>query len=175
MLIGFISQSTFAQTPVQVVDDFLNQAKQKGTIDSKLDYNVITEDVIGNNQADYVKIQQTINGIPVYGGNATFFVQDGKVINHNETFVYGNNNKSLNVAPSLTVEQAIQSMAQKLGKNFIATSTEDLVKQFKNNQPINTENSVSFLKESPSYLYYYNNDGNLRLAWLALTEIKLLK
>ena len=172
MLIGFISQSTFAQTPVQVVDDFLNQAKQKGTIDSKLDYNVITEDVIGNNQADYVKIQQTINGIPVYGGNATFFVQDGKVINHNETFVYGNNNKSLNVAPSLTVEQAIQSMAQKLGKNFIATSTEDLVKQFKNNQPINTENSVSFLKESPSYLYYYNNDGNLRLAWLALTEIK---
>ena len=61
MLIGFISQSTFAQTPVQVVDDFLNQAKQKGTIDSKLDYNVITEDVIGNNQADYVKIQWRFN------------------------------------------------------------------------------------------------------------------
>ena len=83
LLLSLTATSAFAQSPVKVVDDFLNQAQRKGTINSQFDYTVINENVVGNNVGDYVKIQQTINGIPVYGSSGTFYVQEGKVTNHN--------------------------------------------------------------------------------------------
>ena len=173
LLLSLTATSAFAQSPVKVVDDFLNQAQRKGTINSQFDYTVINENVVGNNVGDYVKIQQTINGIPVYGSSGTFHVQEGKVTNHNESFVNSDTNNNLSVTPKLTIDQALNKLASSLGKQFIQLDPHNAVEQVKKYAKNgNVENYVTFLKDTPSYLYYYNDKGTLKLAWFTLTEIK---
>ena len=56
-LLSMTSVSMYAQSPTKVVDDYLNQAQRKGEFKEQISYNVINENVIGNNVGDYVKIQ----------------------------------------------------------------------------------------------------------------------
>lgn len=173
LLLSLSSASVFAQSPVQVVDDFLNQTQRKGTINSQFDYTVVTENVVGNNVGDYVKIQQTINGIPVYGTSGTFHVQQGKVINHNENFVNAIVGNTLTVTPKLTIDQAILGLAKSLGKQYIEIDPKNITAEFKKSaKSFEDKEYVAFLKDSPSFLNYYNDNGTIRLAWVTLAEIK---
>ncbi|WP_282630580.1 M36 family metallopeptidase [Empedobacter sedimenti] len=173
LLLSLTTTSVFAQSPVKVVDDFLNQAQRKGTVNSQFDYTVVNENVVGNNVGDYVKIQQTINGIPVYGSNGTFYVKEGKVINHNESFVNSTTDNNLSVTPKLTVDQAVSKMAASLGKQFLEIDPNTITDKVKlSAKGIVTKDYVSYVKNSPSFLYYYNDKGTLKLAWFTLTEIK---
>ncbi|WP_287443241.1 M36 family metallopeptidase [Algoriella sp.] len=172
-LLSMTSVSMYAQSPTKVVDDYLNQAQRKGEFKEQISYNVINENVIGNNVGDYVKIQQTINGIPVYGSTATFQIQNGKVISSNQTFYNETVNASLAVTPKLDASGAVAKMAQFLGKSYTAFENIESIEAVAKNSKIDTsKNNVSFLKDSPSYLYYYNDKGTLKLAWYLLTEIK---
>lgn len=173
LLLSFSSVSIFAQSPAQIVDDFLNQKQRKGVLNTQFDYAVINENVIGNNVADYVKIQQKINGIPVYGTIGTFHVQNGEVINHNENFINSTVDKNLSVTPKLTIDQAVSGLAKSLGKQYIEIDPKNITSEFKQfAKGLENKEYVAFIKDFPSLLNYYNDNGTIKLAWITLTEIK---
>lgn len=166
------SGTMFAQSSTQIVDDYLNQAQSKGELKTQITYNVVTENVIGNEVGDYVKIEQTVNGIPVYHTFGTFQIKDKKVLNFNNNFVSVNTNNNLTVSPKLLAENAVQKFAASIGKEFVVfndaknSSKEQLISK------TNKDNQLIFSNDNPKILTYYNTADGLKLGWLVLASIK---
>lgn len=167
------SVGAVAQNRLEVVSNFLKTtAVNQKIISSPVEYNVINDHETING-AEYVKVQQKINGIPVYQTFGTFSLKNGKVQNFNNNFVAFPKGKMLASSPGLQAAEAVERFARKSGKNFILIkNTDDLEKNTEQLKQKITGNDVAFIENSPSYLVYYNHNNQLKLAWLLLTDIK---
>ncbi|MCQ9640645.1 T9SS-dependent M36 family metallopeptidase [Chryseobacterium sp. WG14] len=78
-----------AQKYEQVIKDYVNS--EKGSfqrVDEKLKvFKIINVDPSTSLKGDVVGIQQTVNGIPVFGSSANVLVREGKVLSFADTFV----------------------------------------------------------------------------------------
>lgn len=85
----FVFGAVSAQKYEQVIKDYVNS--EKGSfqrVDEKLKvFKVINVDPSTSLKGEVVGIQQTVNGIPVFGSSANVLVREGKVLSFADTFV----------------------------------------------------------------------------------------
>jgi extracellular elastinolytic metalloproteinase len=167
------SIGAIAQNRLEIVNHFLKTtAVNQKIITSPVEYNVINDHETING-TEYVKVQQKINGIPVFQAFGTFALKDGKVQNFNNSFITVSKSKSLETSPKLNASEAIEKFARKSGKNFILIqNAEDIKKNPEQLKQKVTGNDVAFIENSPAYLMYYNDHNQLKLAWILLADIK---
>ncbi|TZF93254.1 T9SS type A sorting domain-containing protein [Chryseobacterium panacisoli] len=82
---GIVSAQKYEQT----IKDYVNSAQgsfQRVNPELKV-FKVINVDPSKSLHGDVVGIQQTINGIPVFGSSANVLIRDGKVLNFADTFI----------------------------------------------------------------------------------------
>ncbi|SMO81343.1 Por secretion system C-terminal sorting domain-containing protein [Chryseobacterium rhizoplanae] len=82
---GVISAQKYEQT----IKDYVNSAQgsfQRVNPELKA-FKIINVDPSKSLNGDVVGIQQTINGIPVFGSSANVLIRDGKVLNFADTFI----------------------------------------------------------------------------------------
>lgn len=78
-----------AQKYEQTIKDYVNSAQasfQRVNPELKV-FKIINVDPSKSLNGDVVGIQQTINGIPVFGSSANVLIRDGKVLNFADTFI----------------------------------------------------------------------------------------
>lgn len=82
---GIVSAQKYEQT----IKDYVNSAQgsfQRVNPELKT-FKIINVDPSKSLNGDVVGIQQTINGIPVFGSSANVLIRDGKVLNFADTFI----------------------------------------------------------------------------------------
>lgn len=82
---GIVSAQKYEQT----IKDYVNSAQgsfQRVSPELKT-FKIINVDPSKSLKGDVVGIQQTINGIPVFGSSANVLIRDGKVLNFADTFI----------------------------------------------------------------------------------------
>lgn len=78
-----------AQKYEQTIKDYVNSAQgsfQRVNPELKV-FKIINVDPSKSLNGDVVGIQQTVNGIPVFGSSANVLIRDGKVLNFADTFI----------------------------------------------------------------------------------------
>lgn len=85
----FSTGIVFAQNQEQVIKDYMSSSKgpfQRMDSDLKT-FKIVNIDHSESLKGDVVGIQQTINGIPIFGSSANVLIKDGKVLNFADTFI----------------------------------------------------------------------------------------
>ncbi|WP_330744134.1 T9SS-dependent M36 family metallopeptidase [Chryseobacterium sp. CP-77] len=83
--VGIVSAQKYEQT----IKEYVNSAQgsfQRVSPELKI-FKIINVDPSNSLKGDVVGIQQTINGIPVFGSSANVLIRDGKVLNFADTFI----------------------------------------------------------------------------------------
>lgn len=171
----FASSGFFAQSTLQIVDNYLKTAvsnktlkvKNQNILKSQIYYDVINENTVGNNVGDYVKIQQKVNNIPVYGTYGTFQIRNKQVLHFNNNFTAEDAPSSV---PSLTVEQAAEKMASSLGKKSLKLNSIGEYETTLKKGKISQTDVVKFSSEKTLLNYIQTKDG-LKLGWIFLASI----
>ncbi|SFN71342.1 Por secretion system C-terminal sorting domain-containing protein [Chryseobacterium oleae] len=77
-----------AQNYEKVIIDYINSEKTFQRINPELKaFTVVNVDSSKSLNGDIVGIQQTINGIPIFGSSANVLIREGKVLNLTDTFI----------------------------------------------------------------------------------------
>lgn len=121
----FSSGIAFAQNQEQIIKDYMSSSRgQFQRIDSDLKtFKIINIDHSESLKGDVVGIQQTINGIPVFGSSANVLIREDKVLSFADTFI--------KIAPSsirgkegADKENLIASAAKKLNGNAVSKNSD---------------------------------------------------
>ncbi|MCJ7933673.1 MAG: T9SS-dependent M36 family metallopeptidase [Chryseobacterium sp.] len=144
-----------AQKYEQVIKDYINSEKglpQRTDAQLKT-FKVINVDPSASLKGDVVGIQQTINGIPVFGSSANVLIREGKVLSFANTFV-------------TAIPAGIKGSESSMKNSFVANAT----KKF-NGLPT-VKNSEG--KEEPvkTNVVYFAKDGALTLGYQFYIEEK---
>ncbi|SKB74175.1 Por secretion system C-terminal sorting domain-containing protein [Soonwooa buanensis] len=172
LLLALVASGLHAQSSVQVVDSYLkNQTvdvnnKKASSQFSNLEYAVVNENVIGDNVADYVKIQQVVNNIPVYQSFGTFQVKDKKVLSFNNNFKLDNANSP---KAGLTAKQAMEKYAGKVAKKLVVVKDLENYKHY--SQTSKSDNNSILFADKDELLNYYQSENGLKLAWIMLAAM----
>lgn len=115
-----IPSISFAQSNEVLIKNYISQNKLREYKKSDLNQFVIDNvDSSKSLSSDVVKIQQTYNGLPVYGTVATVLVKNNTVTYFNDNFI--KDYKSTGpAAASLSKKAALDKIAADLGKNEIS-------------------------------------------------------
>lgn len=99
ILVAFFSLVTvntaFGQQYKSIVENYLKSNSVLGKSVTNTDFIISSEDKSESMKGTVVKIQQTVNGIPVFGNSSTLLVRDNNVLNFTGDFS-ANNAKSSN-------------------------------------------------------------------------------
>jgi len=89
LLCSFFSFSVLsAQKHEQFIKDYINSEKTFQRVNPELKaFVIVNVDPSASLKGDVVGIQQTINGIPVFGSSANVLIRDGKVLSFANTFI----------------------------------------------------------------------------------------
>lgn len=175
LLIALISTGVYAQTSVQVIDNYLKKdvsktARKTGGLSSaqyaNVEYTVLNENEIGN-VGEFVKIQQKINDIPVYASYGTFQIKDKKVQHFNDTFKGDIPRKT---TPALDAIQSLEKFAANRGKKIV--DQEDLEEFTHNHSGKNKVTTDILYSKKGQKLYYFQTAKGLKLAWNMLASFK---
>ncbi len=172
LLLALAASGLHAQSSVQIIDSYLkNQTvdvnnKKASSQFSNLEYAVVNENVIGDNVADYVKIQQVVNNIPVYQSFGTFQVKDKKVLSFNNNFKLDNANSP---KAGLTAKQAIEKYAGKVAKKLVVVKDLENYKHY--SQTSKSDNNSILFADKDELLNYYQSENGLKLAWIMLAAM----
>ncbi|KMQ66888.1 hypothetical protein ACM46_05155 [Chryseobacterium angstadtii] len=139
-----------AQKHEQTIKDYVNSEKTFQRINPELKaFTIVNVDPSTSLKGDVVGIQQTINGVPVFGSSANVLIRDGKVLSFADTFI--------KTYPSLVKgkQNAMKnSLVAEAAKKFNGSAT------FKNSEgkeePLKT-NLVYFAKGGELILGYHFN------------------
>ncbi|REC63316.1 metalloprotease [Chryseobacterium pennae] len=85
----FSAGMVFAQNQEQVIKDYMSSSKgqfQRMNSDLK-SFKIVNIDHSESLKGDVVGIQQTINGIPVFGSSANVLIREDKVLSFSDTFI----------------------------------------------------------------------------------------
>lgn len=152
LLIAFFTLCTagaaFGQSTKDVINDYLSNSTAVNKDFSNKDFVISNEDPSQSLKGTVVKIQQTYDGIPVFGNYSTFLVRDHKVINFTGDFT--------------------KNTASHAGRAGIADGTAILKKAAQNMNLKNPESYSTLLSEGkirPAELVYFDNGKNLTLAY----------
>lgn len=138
--------SVFGQNYKSVIENYLKTSVGKNAVNK--DFLISSEDPSKSLNATVVKIQQTYNGIPVFGNSSTLLIRDNSVLNFTGDF-------TSSVARSLNISQ-VQDAATILTK-----VVENL--KLPNAQVYNASLATSEIK-TPA-LVYYDNGSDLVLSY----------
>lgn len=173
LLLGTLTLSgiLFSQSRLEIVEQFLNNdAISSKLIPTKIDYDVLNEHTTVHD-LDYVKIQQKVNGIPVYQTFGTFSLKNKQVATFNQNFVSSYQEK-LAIHPKRNATETFRNFATTTGKNFVVISTaQELLKRQKEIAQNLSNNDVVFIQDTPTKLVYFNDNGVLKLSWVGLLQI----
>ncbi|WP_315055033.1 T9SS-dependent M36 family metallopeptidase [Chryseobacterium indoltheticum] len=151
-----IPSISFAQSNEVLIKNYISQNKLREYKKSDLNQFVIDNvDSSKSLSSDVVKIQQTYNGLPVYGTVATVLVKNNTVTYFNDNFI--KDYKSTGPATaSLSKKAALDKIAADLGKNEISDlPLLDFFQQGKNKHVAAKQRLV----------YSSDEKGNLKLAY----------
>lgn len=89
LLCSFFSFSILsAQKHEQVIKDYVNSEKTFQRINPELKaFTIVNVDPSASLKGDVVGIQQTINGVPIFGSSANVLIREGKVLSFADTFI----------------------------------------------------------------------------------------
>ncbi|MCT2564377.1 T9SS-dependent M36 family metallopeptidase [Chryseobacterium herbae] len=136
-----------AQNYEQVIKDYIHSEKTFQKVNPELKtFTVVNVDPSKSLNGDVVGIQQTINGIPIFGSSANVLIREGKVLNLADTFI--------KMYPSRVKGN------QNAGKDALVTEAVQKIKGYPT-----TRNSEG--KEEPlkTQLIYFAKDGELILGY----------
>ena len=142
------ASSAFGQSNADVIRDYLSSSTAVSKEVKNKDFVISNEDISQSLKGTVVKIQQTYDGIPVFGNYSTLLVRDKKVINYTGDFT--------------------KNAASTAGRAGIADGAAILQKVA---QKMNLKNPASYSallsegKIRPSELVYFDNGNNLTLAY----------
>ena len=151
-----IPSISFAQSNEVLIKNYISQNKLREYKKSDLNQFVIDNvDSSKSLSSDVVKIQQTYNGLPVYGTVATVLVKNNTVTYFNDNFI--KDYKSTGPATaSLSKKAALDKIAADLGKNEI--SDLPLLDFFQQGQN-------KHVAAKQRLVYSSDEKGNLKLAY----------
>lgn len=150
-----IPSISFAQSNEVLIKNYISQNKLREYKKSDLNQFVIDNvDSSKSLSSDVVKIQQTYNGLPVYGTVATVLVKNNTVTYFNDNFIK-DYKSTVPATASLNKKAALDKIAADLGKNEI--SDLPLLDFFQQGQ-----NKHVAAKQR---LVYSSDEGNLKLAY----------
>jgi len=138
--------SVFGQNYKSVIENYLKKSVGKNAVNK--DFLISSEDPSKSLNATVVKIQQTYNGIPVFGNSSTILIRDNSVLNFTGDF-------TSSVARSSNISQ-VQDAATILTK-----VVENL--KLPNDQVYNASLATGEIK-TPA-LVYYDNGSDLVLSY----------
>ncbi|MFL9833261.1 T9SS-dependent M36 family metallopeptidase [Chryseobacterium terrae] len=151
-----IPSISFAQSNEVLIKNYISQNKLREYKKSDLNQFVIDNvDFSKSLNGDVVKIQQTYNGLPVYGTAATALIKNNTVTYFNDNFVK-NYTSSVPANASLTKKAALDKIAMDLGNNEISNlPLLDFFQQAQNKH----------VAAKHRLVYAFDEKGNLKLAY----------
>ncbi|MBO6213523.1 M36 family metallopeptidase, partial [Algoriella sp.] len=135
-----LSMTAQAQNAEQLINNY--QAQRTG---NNVEYKFVQTINDENDQTQRVFTQRTFQGIPVYNSYTTYLVKNNQVVSSFASENYNSDFKTVNVTPTLNLNQALNNVAQLEGLKLI---TDEASKDY----------GVHFSKEETSELVYYIND-----------------
>jgi len=151
-----IPSISFAQSNEVLIKNYISQNKLREYKKSDLNQFVIDNvDSSKSLSSDVVKIQQTYNGLPVYGTVATVLVKNNTVTYFNDNFIKDYKSTGSATA-SLSKKAALDKIAADLGKNEI--SDLPLLDFFQQGQN-------KHVAAKQRLVYSSDEKGNLKLAY----------
>ncbi|WP_228445060.1 T9SS-dependent M36 family metallopeptidase [Chryseobacterium indoltheticum] len=151
-----IPSISFAQSNEVLIKNYISQNKLREYKKSDLNQFVIDNvDSSKSLSSDVVKIQQTYNGLPVYGTVATVLVKNNTVTYFNDNFIKDYKSTGSATA-SLNKKAALDKIAADLGKNEI--SDLPLLDFFQQGQN-------KHIAAKQRLVYSSDEKGNLKLAY----------
>ncbi len=140
--------SVFAQQHKNVVENYLRSNLAIGKNAANTDFIISSEDPSESLKATVVKIQQTYNGIPVFGNSSTLLIRDNNVLNFTGDF------------SSRTAKLSGTSQAQDASKIFIK-----VVENLKLSDAQSYKQSLTKGEIKEPALVYYDNGSELVLSY----------
>ncbi len=159
LLIGvfalFGSAQFYSQDSKNIINDYFYSQKRAEFLKSDLiNFEINSTDASSSLKGDVVKIQQTYNGIPVYGSVGTALIKNGKI-----TYFTDNFTKNYNLADAKNAQLSKNVAYNKIISSFgLTNETSYPILDF--NQP-ETENTLV----AKQRLVYVKNNANLSLAY----------
>ncbi|TXF77725.1 T9SS-dependent M36 family metallopeptidase [Chryseobacterium sp.] len=151
----FTSASLFSQENERLIKDYISAGKALKLQKSDLtDFTVINVDASKSLNADVVKIQQSFNGLPIYGAVATVVIKDRKVSYFKDNFQNSYVNASARIA-GLDKKSAFSKLLQNLSLYSLKNYP---VLEFNDADP---ENALA----AKQRLVYAKINGNLVLSY----------
>ena len=144
----FSINSVFGQNYKTVVENYLKTTAAVGKNISNKDFVISSEDVSKSLNATVVKIQQTYNGIPVFGNSSTLLIRDNNVLNFVGDF-------SASISRSSSVSQAQDATAILI----------KVVENMKLSNPQSYKSSLTSGDIKTPTLVYYDNGSDLVLSY----------
>ncbi|MGE6396771.1 T9SS-dependent M36 family metallopeptidase [Chryseobacterium scophthalmum] len=151
-----IPSMSFAQSNEVLIKTYISQNKLREY--KKSDLNQFVVDNVDSSKSlngDVVKIQQTYNGLPVYGTVATALIKNNTVTYFNDNFIK-DYTSSVPVNASLNKKEALSKIAVDLGKDEI--SDLPLLDFFQQGQN-------KHVAAKQRLVYASDENGNLKLAY----------
>jgi len=153
---AIIPSKSFAQSNEILIKNYISQNKLREYKKSDLNQFVIENvDSSKSLNSDIIKVQQTYNGLPVYGTTATVLVKNSNVTYFSDNFIK-DYTSSGSATASLNKKTALDKIATDLGKNEI--SNLPLLDFFQQGQN-------KHVAAKQRLVYAADEKGNLKLAY----------
>ncbi|MFT6689417.1 MAG: extracellular elastinolytic metalloproteinase [Saprospiraceae bacterium] len=165
LLIVMICSGVYAQDYKGVIKSYLDENfQQLELLQEDVDQWIVTNEVYSKrSNITHVYVQQSHNGIPVFGAVANFAMKDSKVLFSNTKFI-SNLSKNINSSnPNSTPNYAIEKAATEL--NLGKTDKISVVEYKDVNEFIYSKSGISQENIPVSLVYQPMEDGSVKLAW----------
>jgi extracellular elastinolytic metalloproteinase len=156
ILIFCFSFLSSAQESKTIISTYMgaNLTTLELSITDVTDFNILSEGTLSNKDFKTVYLQQEINGIPVYGTNATVLIKNEQIVKFNHAFISNIRTKISVQNPSLSVKDAAKRAIE-----VLELSNENNIRiiDFRTKNDIKKEDMATTAMEAP--LNYYKTDS----------------
>lgn len=172
LLIFLISSVSFAQETTQVVQDYLNDNRERLSLTTNdiKDWVITSENVSVRSGLTHVYIQQRHREIPIYNAVANLSIKNGQVVHSGISFIQDAQSKVNALNPAVNPTSAIQKMGTifELG----SPSSISLIQTTGDNSFVYSKSGISAERIPVELVYQPTEDNKLILAWrLSVLEI----
>ncbi|MEO0894983.1 MAG: T9SS-dependent M36 family metallopeptidase [Bacteroidota bacterium] len=165
MLLMIVGASAQDAQLKQVIQPYLNNYASANGF-SKQDvsnWNVSHEYTAAHNGVQYVYIQQTYQGIPVFNGVANFALKNGRILHMGDRFKRNLSQRIQNTQPALDPASAIRAAANQLGIGQAGNLTQ--LESRSDGSILFSKGSISREDIPVMLMYQEGPEGELSLTW----------
>lgn len=161
----FSTSALVAQDNRAIIQDYLNEHRHEMKMQSSdVSHWVISKEYYSQStNVTHIYIKQTLNGLEIVNGGANFNLLEGVVFSMGNRLVHDIAQKSNDISPSLSAEQAILAAAEQL--NIAVLEPLSVITILSATESVFDKSGISLEDIPVKLVYQYTEKDEVRLAW----------